>query len=58
MNVNRFTKSFLVLGMLAGPLVAKNPLALGLRGAWNAFSPVPEETARAALPPMNCWAHI
>ena len=48
LKVNRFAKSILVLGMLAEPLVAEDPLELGLRGAFNAFAPVPEETARAA----------
>ena len=46
--MNRFVRSILVLGLLSGPLGAEDPVLLGLRGAFNAFAPVPVETANAA----------
>ena len=46
--MKRVATIILLLGMLIGPLTAEDPVLLGLRGAFNAFAPVPEETARAA----------
>ena len=46
--MNRLVKSLLLVVALAGPVAAEDPVLLGLRGALNALTPVPEATARSA----------
>ncbi len=48
LQMHRFTKFLFLMGTLAGPVAAEDLLQLGLKSAFNALAPVPEETAGAA----------